>query len=69
MLAALCNAMGTASAQQPNYLADPPVFVSDDGVFDVTMVTPQQILIITYAPPAIAGFTWRHSYAHRSVTG
>jgi carbonic anhydrase len=55
MLAALRDGTGTACAQQPNHLADPAVFASDNGVLDM-VATRQQIPTVTYVPQAIAGF-------------
>jgi carbonic anhydrase len=60
MLAALRGETGTASAQQPDCLADPTQFVSDseDDVLDVMMLaTPQQIPAITYAPAGMTRYT------------
>jgi FtsP/CotA-like multicopper oxidase with cupredoxin domain len=54
MLAALWGGFGTASAQ--NYLADPPVFVSQNGVLDIMMIAmPAPIPTITYSPPDGSG--------------
>jgi FtsP/CotA-like multicopper oxidase with cupredoxin domain len=66
---------GTAAAQtNTNNLADPPVFVSQNGVLDIMMVAmPQPIPTITYAPPdgspAIHPTGWVYQVCPRPASG